>query len=130
MIVNFKYLFDSEEYNMQIYNLTKETALAPRSKSCRNLFSQGIGLMFSKKITNLGLVFIFKKEKIIPLHMLFVFYPIDVLWLDKERKVVQIKEKLKPFHMISPRKKAKYIIELPEGTIRKTETEVGDQIQF
>jgi len=83
--------------------------------------------MFSKKKT---LIFIFGKEKIIPLHMLFVFFPIDVLFLDKNKKVVEIKENLRPFSFYTPKNKAKYIIELPFNTIKNSGTRAGDKIGF
>jgi len=99
-----------------------------KAKLCKNHFSKALGLMFSRK--NKTLIFIFDKEKIISLHMFFVFYPIDVLFLDKNKKVVQIKENFKPFRIMIPKKPAKYIIELPNNTIKKTNTKVGDTIRF
>ena len=62
--------------------------------------------------------------------MLFVFCPIDVLFLDKNKKVVEIKENFMPFTFYTPKNKAKYVIELPSDLIRKTRTEVGDKISF
>ena len=83
--------------------------------------------MFSK---SRPLIFIFKKEKIIPLHMFFVFYPIDVLFLDQNRVVIEIKENFKPFSFYNPKNKSKYIIELPKNTIKETKTELGDKVEF
>ena len=62
--------------------------------------------------------------------MLFVFYPIDVLFLGKNKVVVEIKESLMPFTVYTPKNKAKYIIELPQGTIKKTKTVLRDKIKF
>jgi len=83
--------------------------------------------MFSKPRP---LIFIFEKEKIIPLHMLFVFYPIGILFLNKNKIIVEIKENFKPFSFYTPKNKALYIIELPKDTIKKSKTEVGDKICF
>ena len=85
--------------------------------------------MFSKK-TNKALMFDFKKEKIISLHMLFVFYPIDVLFLNKDKKVVEIKENLKPFRFYTPKKKARYVVELLNGVVKSSRTTIGDSIHF
>ena len=85
--------------------------------------------MFSKK-TNKALVFDFYKEKIISLHMLFVFYPIDVLFLSKDKKVVEIKQNLKPFRLYTPKNKARYVVELLLGTIKKSKTKLEDKISF
>ena len=62
--------------------------------------------------------------------MLFVFYPIDVLFLNKNKIVVEMKENFMPFSLYTPNKKALYIIELPKNTIQKTKTEVGNKINF
>ena len=76
------------------------------------------------------LIFIFEKEKIIPLHMLFVFYSIDVLFLDKNKKIVEIKENFRPFRFYTPKNKAEYVVELPNGIIKKSGTKLGDKISF
>lgn len=62
--------------------------------------------------------------------MFFVFYPIDVLWLDKNNRVVQIKEHFKPFATARAFHPSKYIVELPDGLIAKTKTNLGDIVQF
>lgn len=111
-----------------IKNITKNKILCKKVKYCKNILSQMRGFMFSKP--DKALVFIFKKEKIINLHMFFIFHPIDVLWLDKNKKIVKKKEKFKPFRIVFSDKKAQYIIELPAGIIAKTKTEVGDTISF
>lgn len=84
--------------------------------------------MFRKKPE--VLVFDFKKEKIVMLHMLFVFFPIDVLFLDKNKTVVEVKENLRPFGFYRPKNKSKFIIELPKGKIKATKTEINDKIDF
>ena len=84
--------------------------------------------MFSRKSKTL--IFVFKKEKIAPLHMFFVFYPIDVLFLNKNNIVVEIKENFKPFSFYNPKNKAKYIIEIPKNIVKETKTELGDKIEF
>lgn len=110
-------------------NRTKNRILATNCAVCDDICSKSIGLMFSKKGKR-ALIFKFNKEKIISLHMLFVFYTIDVLFLDKNEIVVDKKENFKPFTFYSSKKKAMYVIELPEGTIKKTKTKISDKIEF
>jgi len=62
--------------------------------------------------------------------MFFVFYPIDVIFLDKNKIIVEIKENFKPFTFYTPKNKAKYIIELKNNTIKETNTKIGDIISF
>ncbi len=96
---------------------------------CSSLLSKFVGLMFSKNKSRM-LIFKFDKEITIHLHMLFVFHPIDVLFLDKNKIVVDKKESFKPFAFYKSKKRAMYAIEMPEKTIKKTETEVSDEISF
>ena len=114
---------------MLIKNITKKRIVAADYKLCDGNLSRFIGLMFSKK-QGKTLIFKFKKEQIISLHMLFVFYPIDVLFLDKKKIVKDLKEHFKPFAFYKSRKKTMYVIELPNGIAKKTKTEIGDKIRF
>ena len=110
-----------------IQNKSNNEILAKEHKLCNNLFSQAKGLMFSKQKS---LVFEFSNEKIVSLHMFFVFYSIDVVFLDENLKVVEIKENFKPFSFYIPKNKAKYVLELNSGSVASTKTKLGDVIQY
>ena len=112
-----------------IKNIIKKTIVAKNSIFLDDIFSKSIGLMFSGK-QNKSLILKFNKEKIIVLHMFFVFYPIDVLFLNKNKIVVDKKENFKPLIFYKSKKKAMYALELPNETIKKTKTEIGDKIEF
>src|SRR3989338_2820298 len=101
--------------SFKLYNKTKNKILAQEAKLCKSPLSKAFGLMFSTKAR--ALIFEFSKEKIFQLHMFFVFYPIDVLFMDKNKKVVEIKQDFRPFTFYTPKSKAQYIIELPNGTV-------------
>jgi len=111
-----------------IYNKTRKTLLSKNHKLCKSGCAKIIGLMFRRK--PYALAFVFGKEKIIPLHMFFVFFPIDVIYLNKCKKIVELKEGFEPFRFYNPTKKAMYVLELPAGTIQKTKTSLGDKISF
>ena len=111
-----------------LVNKTKDKVLTAHVQHCKGIFSKARGLMFSRKIKDKSLVFHFNKEKLNPIHMLFVFQTIDVLFLDKERKIIEKKESLRPWRFYNPKERSRYIIELPENTIKTSETEVNDTI--
>ncbi len=113
-----------------IKNVTQNTMLAKKTEIGASVNAKAIGLMFSRKIKDKGLVFVFDDEAKRDLHMFFVFYPIDVLFLDKRKKVAELKENFRPFTLYIARKKAQYVIELPAGTIRKSKTTLGNKITF
>ncbi len=77
------------------------------------------GLMFEDPAKfNHALVFCLPRESIAnaTIHMLFVFFPIDVVYLDKGKKVIDIAKNLQPFSLgYSPQKPSKFFVELPAG---------------
>src|SRR3989338_3569800 len=110
-----------------IKNLTRKTIIFSRHRLCTSILSKATGLMVSLGISH-ALVFVFRDEQRVHLHMLFVFFPIDVILLDSKKRVVEVKENLKPFAFYSSRSKACYAIEVPSGTVRKSRTEIGDKV--
>jgi len=92
-----------------------------------NLIKQFMGLRF-KKQTNL--IFEFKKEKKITMDMFFVFYPIDVIFLNKEKKVIELKQNFKPFKIYTSKNKVKYAVELKNGFIKENKIKLKDKLDF
>ncbi len=113
-----------------IKNITKKTIICKHKKVLNSVFSKAKGLMFSKKIKEIGYIFVFTKPRKIDLHMFFVFYPIDVLFLDKDKTVIELKENFKPFTVYVSKKPASYVIELPINTIKNSKTQFSDKLFF
>ena len=99
-----------------------KTTIMKKVKHANTSWQRTKGLMFEDiKQFDYALVFDFPKESKIgaSLHMVFVFFPIDVLFLDKEKNVVD-KVTLLPFTPnYTPKKAAKYVIEMPEDKAKK-----------
>ncbi len=94
---------------MATRTIKKGKRVVARCKVCISLISQATGLMFSKKR---NLLFVFPSERRVSLHMFFVFFPIWVVFLDKNKKVIRI-AKLIPFlSVVYPKEKCKYIMEM------------------
>jgi uncharacterized protein len=115
---------------MPIKNETKKKVLTKKAKFCKTILSKSIGLMFHSKLKDNALIFVYEKESKVSLHMAFVFFPIDVMYLDENKRVIELKKGFKPFTVYVPSKKSNYVVELPEKTIEKTCTEIGDKIVF
>jgi len=101
-----------------LINVSTKKITIKKTKLASTSLDQGLGLMFSKKMYfNYALIFPRNKESIIgsSIHMMFVFYSIKVIFLDRNKKVVDIII-AKPFLFYSPKKPSKYIIELPINT--------------
>jgi len=94
------------------------------------------GLMFREHLKdNEGMLFKFDKEAIYPVWMKNVLIELDIIWIDKDKKVVFIKESAQPHKKgphpsIRPTKKALYILEVNAGTVGRTALTIGDEVDF
>jgi uncharacterized protein len=64
------------------------------------------------------------------IHTLGMRYSIDVLYLDINKKVIQIEHTLKPWRIAPVRRTAVSVLELPESTLAHTGTSLGDEIEI
>jgi len=92
-----------------IINKSTKKVISKKEITCRSFLSQVRGLMFRKKQ---NLIMIFPSERKISLHNFFVFYPIDIILLNENKEVVEIKINFQPFTFWSSKNKGKYVIEL------------------
>ena len=63
------------------------------------------------------------------IHMFFMRFPLDVLYISADHQVVRVQEGIKPWR-IGPLRTpgARYVVELPVGAVRSSRTEVGDRL--
>ena len=94
---------------------TENKRISKKEFYCKNILTQTIGLMFSQKKI---LVFSWNSEKLRPIHMFFVFFPIDLFYLNKNKEIIEIKKNVKPFTYYNPKKKAQYLIEAPAKELK------------
>jgi hypothetical protein len=64
------------------------------------------------------------------IHTFFLNFPIDVLILDKKNRVKELKEGLSPSRVMFWNLKYDIVVELPQGLIKKSETKLGDLLEF
>ncbi|MCQ6962543.1 DUF192 domain-containing protein [Methanolobus chelungpuianus] len=96
-----------------------------------SVFKQALGLMFRKNIPeDHALIFVMDRSRKVSLHMLFVIFPIDAIFLDEDKRIVKISG-LRPWTgLCSSGTKVKYIIETAKGTAKKAGLKVGDTLTF
>jgi len=93
------------------------------------LIQKAIGLMFKLSFNNEAYVFAFDEDRKIPIHMLFVFFPIDVIWINSQLEVVDIKKRVLPFTpAVYHRGRATTLIEFPRGTVDKHNIKLMDKL--
>jgi len=120
---------------VEIHNKTRGSVLSSDAALASSFLSRARGLLFSRRK---DLILVSSKEDIASssIHMVLMTYSIDVLWLDSEKKVVDIRPSVPPFNALKlstwriyrPRKPAVYVVELGAGSIK--DTVIGDLLEF
>ena len=64
------------------------------------------------------------------IHTFAMRFPIDALYLDRDRIVIHLEEALKPWRVAAVKANATSVLELPAGIIQETATALGDQIDI
>lgn len=62
--------------------------------------------------------------------MWFMRFPIDAVWVDRDRRVVKVREHLRPWLFAASARGADEVIELPVGTVARTGTQAGDELHY
>ncbi|MDX9833424.1 MAG: DUF192 domain-containing protein, partial [Anaerolineae bacterium] len=100
---------------------------------CDSFWKRWRGLMFRSRRALAGeQVYLFVEgcESVAraTIHMLFVFFPIAVLWLDGERRVVDrvLARPFRPYY--APRRPAQYYVEGHPSLLERVR--VGDRLEF
>jgi uncharacterized protein len=114
-----------------ITNETKAKVLAKEVILCDNLWSSMRGLMLRKELRKgQALLIDLKKDQNASIHMFLVGFPIDVIWLNSEKLVVDTAQDVKPNTIVNPSKFARYVIELPKGILNEKPVSFGDRFSF
>ena len=64
------------------------------------------------------------------IHMFFMRFAIDAIFVDQNNYVVGLVKSIKPFRLSRIFFGARYVIETPVGIIVQTETSLGDKIKI
>ncbi|MEM3841169.1 MAG: DUF192 domain-containing protein [Candidatus Micrarchaeaceae archaeon] len=98
---------------------------------------RSIGLMFRNSLGEKEcMLFKFPRMGRHEIWMLNMNFPIDILWLGGDKRVVFKVENAEPCksffrcRVYSPEEEAHYVVEFPSGTIKKEKIREGDEVSF
>ncbi len=112
---------------MSIRNKDKDTILAQSATIANTFWTRLVGLI-GKRDLPFGTALIITRCQSI--HMLFMRFPVDAVFVDRHHRVVSCVEAIRPFCLSPIFFRSRYVIELKVGTIRATKTSVGDQLEW
>ncbi len=111
---------------MIIRNVSKNTVIAEKCEIADNFLSRFLGLMFKNELPEGNGLLITPCNSI---HMFFMKFPLDIIFIDKEYNIVHLIENIKPWKFSEIIWSSNSVIELPTGAISKTRTAVGDRLE-
>lgn len=106
---------------MILYNQSKRVALSRDIKEAKSVFDKVFGLLNKKNPKSL----IFKTR--FGIHTFFLKEPIDIIVLNNNSQVIKVKT-INPYSLFFYNPVHIAVIELPKGTIKKTQTTIGDSL--
>ena len=117
------------------YTTVKINDVSVRAEISESLIERSKGLMFKKSLPdNEGMLFVFDKEGYHRFWMMNMSFPIDIIWIDNEKKVVHIVKDAKPCGLIcnsyAPEKEAKYVLEVNANFTTKNKINVDTKVIF
>ena len=114
-----------------LINSSTNQEIIKKTKLANTSFLRFKGLMFEKKENfDYALIFELTRESKISssVHMMFVFFPIEIVFLNSQKIVVD-KATLNPWKLnYTPKKPAKYFIELPVENGKKIK--LGEKLKW
>ena len=111
----------------RLINLTRDTVLAERLVRATTFRARLIGLLGRKSLPEGEGLSI---EPCSSVHMLFMRFAIDVVFVNADGRVVRAISGLRPWRATRLYPEARWVAELPNGTLARSGTAEGDSLQI
>ena len=108
---------------VRVTNKTRATVLADQAAVATSFFARLKGLLGRPALPPGGGLHLDPCNSI---HTFFMRFPIDVVFLDSECRVVELSLGLRPWHLAGAYPTARSALELPAGVVAATDTKIGD----
>lgn len=112
---------------MRVTNDTKGRVLAERAEKADTFLRRLRGLLGRKALVAGEALVI---EPCNSIHTIGMRFPIDVLFLDAENRVIGIRRDVRPGRMTRIFRGSRRVVELPVPSIERSGTDMGDRIRI
>jgi len=112
---------------MPVTNLDKRTWLATKIRRADTFLTRLIGLLKRRSLRPEEALWLVPGKAV---HTVGMKFPIDVIFIDKHKKVVGLVPSMAPNRATRVYLGAHSVLELPKGTILKSRTEAGDRLEI
>jgi uncharacterized protein len=112
---------------MRVFNQTRQLFLMSQGRWANTFWLRLRGLLGAVPLQKgEGLILVGEKS----IHTLFMSFPIDVVYADKNYQVIRADANMTPYRLGPFVTQSAYVLEMPTGTIAETATDLGDQLVF
>ncbi|MDQ2683997.1 MAG: DUF192 domain-containing protein [Chloroflexota bacterium] len=112
---------------VRVENLTKSTTLGDRVRVASSTKDRTVGLLRTPALHAGEGLWIERSPSI---HMFFMPYAIDAVFVAADGRVTKIAANLKPWRVVWWARGARDCLELPAGAAAASRTEVGDRLEL
>lgn len=110
---------------LHVENVTRDTVLVDDGRVANTYWTRLKGLIGVRELDPGDGLMILPSNSI---HCMFMSIPIDVLYVDRDDRIVAMDPEMKPWRIGRLYRRSRYVLELPAGTLARTNTAVGDQL--
>lgn len=112
---------------VQLVDPASGAVLASEVERPRTFWGRGLGLMFRRELAVGGAMWIDPCDGI---HMFWMRFPIDALFLDRELRVVRVYRRLGLWRVVPFVWGARSVVELPAGALDGVDLPRGHRLEF
>lgn len=112
---------------IKLINTSSGQVIGDKIVYANGIYKRFIGLMGKKNLEKNEGIFLTPCNSI---HMMFMKFPIDIIFLDRKNKIIHITENIQPWKISKVIFKAQSVLEVPIGTVKETKSKIGDSLSI
>jgi len=117
----------SSPRHVRVLNVSRGTVVAERVRVASSAVDRSVGLLRTPEVLAGEGLWIERSPSI---HMFFMRYAIDAVFVDRRMRVTRIAANLRPWRMVAWARGARDCLELRAGAAAQSGTMVGDELRL
>ena len=115
------------DQHVSVANVDRNTVVGDRIRMARTLTDRTVGLLGTRSLAPGEGLWIERSPSI---HMFFMRFAIDAVFVAADGRVTKIVENLRPWRVVWWARGARDCLELPVGAVEASGTRVGDRLEL
>ncbi len=112
---------------VKVINKRSDKVIGSKIVYANRMYTRFIGLLGRTELNINEGVFLTPCNSV---HMMFMKFPIDLLFLDRKNKIIHIVENIRPWQISRIVFKAQSVLEIATGKAKEFDCQIGDQLSI